>query len=355
MSGDGVPVRDECEERFELSFPQLRVAVALGSPNPRSPFVRSGTRIPTVIIGCGEDGPDGRRGQWEVGMADTNTFVLDPGVCGQNLQVGSDKTASKSPTPSFLLVGDGGASQYEVSIDGAPIGTFNGDVFGHVCVLAPTPLADGKHVITGKELKPNPALAVTPFDFTVDTRSPAAPSEPVLTTWSDSPPVGDRVTKYRNLNFHGTADPLVSVQLFKVGGGVLGGGAADATGAWNVTTSTLADGNYSVYAVAMDTAGNLSGPSPSTSFTVAQDPTGVKTKPAPPSMNAYRYVTLFWFVGADGGSPITGFRVYRNDTLLVELPVVTSFTDPNSPLGSVYKITAINAVGESDKSTPVST
>src|SRR5262245_8335658 len=37
----------------------------------------------------------------------TNSIALDPGACGRNLQVGSDRTASTSATPTFMLQGDG--------------------------------------------------------------------------------------------------------------------------------------------------------------------------------------------------------------------------------------------------------
>ena len=44
----------------------------------------------------------------------TNLVQLDNGTCGRNLQIGSDKTASASNTPSFWLMGDGGLSSYAV-------------------------------------------------------------------------------------------------------------------------------------------------------------------------------------------------------------------------------------------------
>ena len=49
----------------------------------------------------------------------TNKVELDPGQCGQMLQIGSDPTASSSATPSFYLQGDGGLSSYAMSLDQA--------------------------------------------------------------------------------------------------------------------------------------------------------------------------------------------------------------------------------------------
>src|SRR5262245_44680741 len=71
----------------------------------------------------------------------TNVAQLDNGTCGRNLQLGSDKTASSSATPTFLLWGDGGLSSYAMFIDGAPIGTFNSDGVANVCVTTSVPLA----------------------------------------------------------------------------------------------------------------------------------------------------------------------------------------------------------------------
>src|SRR5580704_15797675 len=44
--------------------------------------------------------------------ATVNAIQLDNGTCGQNLQQGTNATASPTTTPSFLLTGDGGLSSY---------------------------------------------------------------------------------------------------------------------------------------------------------------------------------------------------------------------------------------------------
>src|SRR5262245_31602876 len=151
------------------------------------------------------------------GAATMNTAQLDNGTCGRNLQLGSDKTASSSATPTFLIAGDGGLSKYEAFIDGAPIGTFNSDGVANVCVYDTIPLADGPHVLTANELQPHPTYTVTPFNFPVDTVPPAQPSTPVIASFSDSGLLGDHITKYRNPNFSGFADPNVSIQLYNGG------------------------------------------------------------------------------------------------------------------------------------------
>jgi hypothetical protein len=188
----------------------------------------------------------------------TNLVTLDDGICGTNLQIGSDKTASSSATPSFFLRGDGGLSSYSVSIDGASIGTFNSLGNGVVCIRAPVTLADGAHVLTGTELKPHAGWVVTPFAFTVDTVSPAAPSEPVLSAYKDSGVLGDGITKFRSVNVTGTAGPNEPVQVLSNGVAVVGGAKADASGRWSATTVTFLDGTYTLEARALDAAGNRS-------------------------------------------------------------------------------------------------
>jgi fibronectin type 3 domain-containing protein len=65
-------------------------------------------------------------------------------------------------------------------------------------------------------------------------------------------------------------------------------------------------------------------------------------------------VALSWTTPDDGGSPITGYTVYRGDTpgsetALVPLGVVNVYDDATALSGSTYSyvVTALNAVGES--------
>jgi hypothetical protein len=65
---------------------------------------------------------------------------------------------------------------------------------------------------------------------------------------------------------------------------------------------------------------------------------------------------------SDGGSPITGYRVYRGTSpdpqtpLVPDLGVVTSFVDTGLTNGQIYhyRVTALNAVGESPDSNEAS-
>src|SRR5438067_802224 len=109
-----------------------------------------------------------------------NEVQLDTNYCRENLQIGSDKTASHTATPSFLLSGDGGLSSYTIFIDGASIGTWRSDGYGNVCIYDTLPLAEGAHVLTGNELSPHSTYTTIPLNFSVDTVLPPAPTTPAL-------------------------------------------------------------------------------------------------------------------------------------------------------------------------------
>ncbi len=88
-------------------------------------------------------------------------------------------------------------------------------------------------------------------------------------------------------------------------------------------------------------------------------PVAPATTPGAPTLNSAtpgnNTVSLNWSAPAsNGGSAITGYRVYRstssgNETALTTLGVVTSYTDTavNNGTTYYYKVTALNAVGES--------
>jgi hypothetical protein len=193
----------------------------------------------------------------------TNSVALDPGVCGPNLQVGSNRTASAVAAPTFLLQGDGGLSSYAISIDGRHIGTFRSNGRAVVCIVARTPLADGPHLLTGVELAPNAGRTVR-LRFSVDTVRPPPPSRPVLAGLTQA-----GATPAQRLTLRGRAGPNQAVQLLGNGVMGLGGAISDADGRWLATTTDLPAGTYTLTAVAVDRAGNRSAPSAATRITIS--------------------------------------------------------------------------------------
>jgi hypothetical protein len=213
------------------------------------------------------------------GASQLNTVELDTGVCGQFLQLGSDKTASSSPTPTFVLRGDGGLSSYAIAVDGTPLGTFYSTGTAIVCIDVTEPLADGPHQLTGTELAPHAGWVVTPFAFSVDTVPPDHPSKPILSAYSDSGVAGDGITSSRRVNFTGTGAAGFPVQIMRNDGAGIGGATADSDGRWSATTVTLADGTYTITAVTLDRAGNRSARSGGTQLTIDSKPPATPATP----------------------------------------------------------------------------
>lgn len=90
------------------------------------------------------------------------------------------------------------------------------------------------------------------------------------------------------------------------------------------------------------------------------------TVPGVPTLSATggsSSISLSWTTPSDGGSPITGYRVYRSTTSngqgptpYATLGVVTAYEDTTVTLGTVYyyKVTAVNAIGEGARSNEAS-
>lgn len=78
--------------------------------------------------------------------------------------------------------------------------------------------------------------------------------------------------------------------------------------------------------------------------------------PAPPQLTAAlqgQSAMLAWSTPDDGGSPITGYRVYRNDALAASVGADTNtYTDTGSSASTSYQVSAVNSAGEGTKSTP---
>ncbi len=254
-----------------------------------------------------------------------NAIQLDNGTCVQNLQLGSDPTASSTDTPSFLLTGDGPLSSYRFSIDGTVIGTFDADADGNVCIDDTTALGQGAHQLTGQELAPHPADLISPFSFTVDTVPLAPPSEPVLDPVTDSGVKGDDITNYSTLRLDGTSVPSVPIRILE-NGRLVGGAMASSTGNWTAMTDPLPAGGNVLSAATVNEAGVQSAPSPAVTVTIITTP-----PPAPPAP------TLDPASGSGGSATVpdptidgTGAPAGDTITVLVDgADVGTTLSDPS--------------------------
>jgi predicted phage tail protein len=120
----------------------------------------------------------------------------------------------------------------------------------------------------------------------------------------------------------------------------------------------LSNESYSFTVTAHNSAGN-STQSASASirpYTVPDAPTLVSAVPS------ITDVVLTWSANGNGSSPITGYKLYRAEsedgtfTLITSLPGLT-YTDTSltGPHTYWYKVSAVNAAGESANSTAIST
>ncbi len=209
--------------------------------------------------------------------------------------------------------------------------------------ITTTTLADGTYTITAEavDLAGNVSMLSGSLSITVDTTKPDAPTAPVLTAASDSygpstgvdgdPGIGTNSDHYTNDNtpvFTGTAEANSLVRLFatdsmmntvEVGYEQLAGGATS----WSITTTTLADGTYTITAEAVDLAGNVSMLSGSLSITVDTTKPDAPTAPVlTAASDSYGPST-----GVDGDPGIgTNSDHYTNDNT----PVFTGLAEANS-------------------------
>jgi subtilisin family serine protease len=154
--------------------------------------------------------------------------------------------------------------------------------------------------------------------------------------------------------------PITAYNIYR---GVPNGAALPfLTSVGNVTTFTdtsPANGTSYTYQVS---AVNGAGEGPRSNRSAA---TAASAPSAPGLVSATasgQSVDLTWTAPADdGGSAVTGYRIYRSTTRGAEVPVATtgtgtSFTDTSTAYGSTYyyEVTAVNAVGESARSNELS-
>ncbi|MCP5014893.1 MAG: hypothetical protein GY938_06355, partial [Ketobacter sp.] len=120
---------------------------------------------------------------------------------------------------------------------------------------------------TAQDLAGNTSVASSALSVTVDTAAPAAPAVTAIT--DDTNTASDGVTSDNQLVISGTAEANSSVEVF-VDAASIGTINADGSGNWSYdhTGITLADGSYSITAVATDTSGNASAASSAFSLVV---------------------------------------------------------------------------------------
>ncbi len=174
-------------------------------------------------------------------------------------------------------------------IAGAVVGTGTATGGTYTIPIAPVP-ADGTYSVTvsATDAAGNASPSGAAFSLTIDTRPPAAPPAPGLLAADDSGALGDGITNDSTPRLTGSAEAGSSVGLFL--NGRLVGTATATAGSYTIAiAAALANGSYTVTAIATDLAGNVSptgaafrltidtaAPAAPTLALLAADDTGVK-------------------------------------------------------------------------------
>ena len=140
------------------------------------------------------------------------------------------------------------------------LGITSADGSGNWSITSST-LSSGSHTLTAKatDVAGNVGPASLGGVVNIDTSAPAAPSAPTLSTASDSGVAGDGITNVAAPVVTGTAEANAGVVLYDTDGAtVIGSTTTSGTGNWSITSAALADGNHTLSAKAVDTAGNVS-------------------------------------------------------------------------------------------------
>ncbi|PKU25885.1 Ig-like domain-containing protein [Telmatospirillum siberiense] len=213
------------------------------------------------------------------------------GSLGANKAIVIDTTAPSTPsTPDLATASDNGSSSTDnitnattpvftgtteanatvTLYDGSTvIGTGTADGSGNWSITSST-LSTGGHTITAKaaDAAGNVSSVSSGLSITIDTTAPSAPSTPDLATASDSGSSStDNLTDIATPVFTGTAEANATVTLYD-GATAVGTAAADGSGNWSITSSTLSSGSHAITAKATDTAGNTSVASSGLSVTI---------------------------------------------------------------------------------------
>ncbi|OBV38943.1 Ig-like domain-containing protein, partial [Janthinobacterium psychrotolerans] len=146
--------------------------------------------------------------------------------------------------------------------------------------------SDGVKAITARltDAAGNTGSAGGALSFTLDTTVNATPGVPALSSASDSGRSNsDRNTNVTTPTITGTAVAGSTVSLYDSDGStVLGTALADGSGAWSITSSTLADGAHQLRARSTDAAGNISLASATLAITID---TSAPAQPTAPTLD----------------------------------------------------------------------
>jgi hypothetical protein len=213
----------------------------------------------------------------------------------------------------------------EIIVQGKSIASTSFNAASHVLTL----LNASKGVIGTLKLAPSVLGSGFKADGTggitlVDPVAPGAPSVPDLLSVSDSgvSPT-DNITSLTTPVFTGTAEANSKVTLFD-GTTAVGTGKASTTGAWSITSTTLAQGAHTITAKATDLSGNIGAASGALHVTID---TTAPAAPGKPDLAT----------ASDSGGSAT------DNTTKVTTPMFTGTAEANSKVALFDGATAVGS------------
>ncbi|WP_449232562.1 Ig-like domain-containing protein [Azospirillum doebereinerae] len=208
-----------------------------------------------------------------------DTSAAAPGTPSLVVDSGASNTDRLINTGSPTLTGTAEANGLVRLYDGSSLigsGTANGS---GAWTITASGLGAGAHTLSARmvDAAGNTSDPSTGLTITVDTTAPGAPGTPSLSAGSNSGSTADRITSVFTPTITGSAEANSIVTLYD-GATTLGTVTANGSGAWSVTTPSLADGAHTLSVVALDLAGNTSAASAALTVTIdttAAAPTGL--------------------------------------------------------------------------------
>ena len=231
------------------------------------------------------------------------SFSTDTGIKGDGIT--NDHTLS--------LTGTAEANSMVRVYDGAtPLGTATANGSGAWSYTTGI-LSDAAHSLTASatDAAGNTSVASSVMAVTVDT---VAPAKPVIGSFStDTDTLADRITSDHTLALTGTAEANSAVKLYD-GSTLLGTVAANGSGGWSYTTSTLSDATHSFTARAIDAAGNTSLASSVMAVTVVNTPPVATINNHSLDTNEWSQVASWVSYSDADGNPATQYQFWDGGT-----------------------------------------
>lgn len=154
------------------------------------------------------------------------------------------------------------------------------------------PLADGEHTLQVQATSGSLISEIKSFSFTLDTTAPVPPTGLGIDAASDSGPSNsDGVTNDNTPTFTADADSGSLVRLFVDDQETA---SETANSPVSLTVDALADGNYSVHAIAEDTAGNVSDPTTAINVIIDTVSPSVANGPSGTLRNTFSSLPVFF-------------------------------------------------------------